>query len=166
MFFTSPQQLFFVLKIFKFLPWLFGHKEKWLYQKDKVNFKIYDVTVWLTTIAIYVLPNISRSNYNQTMTFGQLTEYNMIGNFLEKSYTKWCGDISPRLFLKNQNCAYLCISGQTFYTAIFYCLTNWRLSKYILKLSCKPLAIASYKAFKGTKDDWNYSPFLIFCMIF
>ena len=38
----------FVLKIFKFLSWLFGHGEKRLYQKDKVNFKIYDVTAWLT----------------------------------------------------------------------------------------------------------------------
>ena len=30
-----------VLKIFKFLSWLFSHV-------DKVNFKIYDVTIWLT----------------------------------------------------------------------------------------------------------------------
>ena len=35
----------FVLKIFKFLSWLFGHVEKRLDQKDKVNFEIYDVTV-------------------------------------------------------------------------------------------------------------------------
>ena len=32
---------FFVLKIIEFLSWLFGHV-------DKVNFKIYDVTIWLT----------------------------------------------------------------------------------------------------------------------
>ena len=39
----------FVLKIFNFLSWLFGHvKKKWLDSKEKVNFKIYDVTVWLT----------------------------------------------------------------------------------------------------------------------
>ena len=37
----------FVLKIFKFLPWLYGHVEKLLDQKDKVNFKIYDATPWL-----------------------------------------------------------------------------------------------------------------------
>ena len=35
-----------VLKIFKFLSCLFGHVEKQLYQKYKVNFKIYDVTTW------------------------------------------------------------------------------------------------------------------------
>ena len=38
----------FPLKIFKFLPWFCGHVEKLLDYKDKVNFKIYDVTGWLT----------------------------------------------------------------------------------------------------------------------
>ena len=37
----------FVLKIYKFLSWLFGHVEKRLDQKNKVNFKIYDVMSWL-----------------------------------------------------------------------------------------------------------------------
>ena len=36
----------FVLKIFKFLSWLFGHVEKWLYRKVKVNYKIY-ITNWI-----------------------------------------------------------------------------------------------------------------------
>ena len=38
----------FVLKIFKFLSWLFGHVGKRPDWKDEVNFKIYDVTTWLT----------------------------------------------------------------------------------------------------------------------
>ena len=38
----------FVLRIFKFLSWLFGHVEKRLDQKDNTNFKFYDVTAWLT----------------------------------------------------------------------------------------------------------------------
>ena len=38
----------FVLKIFKFLSWLFGHVGKRTDVKDQVNFKIYDVTTWLT----------------------------------------------------------------------------------------------------------------------
>ena len=38
----------FVLKTFKFLSWLFGHVGKRLDQKDKVNFKIFDVTTCLT----------------------------------------------------------------------------------------------------------------------
>ena len=40
------------------------------------------------TIAIYTLPNISKSKGNQTMKFGQLIEYNMRNNFVEKLYTK------------------------------------------------------------------------------
>ena len=36
----------FVLKIFRFLSWLFGHVEKRLDQKDGVNLNIYDVTAW------------------------------------------------------------------------------------------------------------------------
>ena len=36
----------FVLKIFRFLSWFFGHEEKRLDVKDKVNVKIYDVTTW------------------------------------------------------------------------------------------------------------------------
>ena len=38
----------FVLKILTFLSWLFVHAAKRLNYKDKVNFKIYDVTAWLT----------------------------------------------------------------------------------------------------------------------
>ena len=45
-YFTS--KALFVLKIFKFLPWLIGHVAKRLDKKDKVNFKFYDVTAWLT----------------------------------------------------------------------------------------------------------------------
>ena len=37
----------FVLKVFKFMTYLFGHVAKWLDQKDMVNFKFYDITAWL-----------------------------------------------------------------------------------------------------------------------
>ena len=40
--------LFSFSRYFKFLSWLFGHVEKQLDQKDKVNFKIYEFTAWLT----------------------------------------------------------------------------------------------------------------------
>ena len=36
-----------------------------------------------------------RSKSNQTMKFGQLIEYNMTNIFLEKLYTKYCGETSP-----------------------------------------------------------------------
>ena len=45
-YFTS--KVLFVLKIFRFLSWLFGHVAKRFDKKDNVNFKFYDVTVWLT----------------------------------------------------------------------------------------------------------------------
>ena len=38
----------FVLKIFIILSWLSDHVGKWLDQKDKVNFKVYDVRTWET----------------------------------------------------------------------------------------------------------------------
>ena len=50
------------------------------------------------TIVVHILPNISRSKDNQTMKFGQLIEYNMIKNFLEKSYTEYCRETSSRQF--------------------------------------------------------------------
>ena len=55
------------------------------------------------TIAIHILPNISRSKGNQAMKFGQLIEYNMRNIFVEKSYSKCAGETIPRPYLKNQN---------------------------------------------------------------
>ena len=46
------------------------------------------------------LSNFSRSKDNQAIRFGQLIEYNMRNNFLEKSYTKYSGEASPRHFYK------------------------------------------------------------------
>ena len=38
----------FVLEIFQFSFWIFGHVEKRRNKKAKVNFEIYDVTNWIT----------------------------------------------------------------------------------------------------------------------
>ena len=54
----------------------------------------------LQTIAIHILPNISRHKRNQTMKFGQLIEYNMRHISDEKSYTKCGGETIPRPFSK------------------------------------------------------------------
>ena len=51
------------LKIFTFLSRLFGYVEKRLDKKAKVNFKI---------ITTHVLPNISKSEGNQTIKVAQL----------------------------------------------------------------------------------------------
>ena len=50
------------------------------------------------TIVIHILPNNSRSKNNQAMKFVQLIECNMRNIFLEKSYTKYDTETSPRPF--------------------------------------------------------------------
>ena len=53
------------------------------------------------TIAIQILPNISRSKGNQTMKLGQSVEYNMRHTFVvEKSYTKYDEKTIPAPFFK------------------------------------------------------------------
>ena len=51
-------------------------------------------------VMIHILPNISKSKGNQAMKLGQFIEYNMRHIFLEKSYTKFGGETSPRSFLR------------------------------------------------------------------
>ena len=97
------------------------------------------------------MPNISRSKDNQTMKLGQLIEYNMKKKKKEKSHTQNAVEILfPDPFLKNQSWPYLWINSQKFYTACFYCMPGWGLSKYI-KLRCRPLAFISCKAFLKNK---------------
>ena len=45
--FYSILKALFVLKIFKFLSWLFGHIEKTASLEGKINLKIHYVTTWL-----------------------------------------------------------------------------------------------------------------------
>ena len=52
------------------------------------------------TIAILILPNISRTVGNQTTIFGQLIEYSMRNIFVEKLYTKCSGETITRPFSK------------------------------------------------------------------
>ena len=54
-------------------------------------------------ITIHALSYFSRRKGNQTTEFGQLTEYNMKNNFLEKLYSKYDRRTSPRLFYKKPN---------------------------------------------------------------
>ena len=83
------------------MSWLFEHVGKQLDWKDKVNFKVYDVTTWTQAMAIHILPNISRGRDNQTMKLGLWIEYyNMRNIFLEKSCTKCGGVTIPRTFPK------------------------------------------------------------------
>ena len=73
----------FVLKVIEFFSWLFGYIRKWLDQKDKVSFNIYNITTWLT------------SNY-KTMNFVQSTRYNKRNVLFKKSSKKWWRKTSSR----------------------------------------------------------------------
>ena len=94
----SPQKLFSFSRYLTFCFDFFGRVAKRLDQKDKVNFKIYDVTAWLTNNCNTHVAHISRSKRNQTIKFGQLIDYIMRINFIGKLYTKFGGETSPRLF--------------------------------------------------------------------
>ena len=75
-----------VLKIFECLPWLFVYVEKKdLIRKIRLFSKF---TTSQSTITIYILPNISRSNGKQTMKFGRIIEHNKRKDFLQKSDRK------------------------------------------------------------------------------
>ena len=50
------------------------------------------------TIVIRILINISRTKGNQAMKFDQSIKYSMRNILLEKSYTKYGGETSPRPF--------------------------------------------------------------------
>ena len=101
-------QIIFFKKLYKFWNWLLF--QSWITRKPIItpqefvvpfslscfyrsympaltysNFKNYDVKTWWQKIAIYKLPNNSRSKDNQTMKFGQLIKYNTRNIFLEKS---------------------------------------------------------------------------------
>ena len=64
----------------------------------KVNFKSMPSQTGQQTITVHNCP-ISKKN-NQTIKFGQLIEYNMRNNFLEKSYTKCEGGANLGPFKK------------------------------------------------------------------
>ena len=75
-----------VLKIFECLPWLFVYVEKkGVIRKIRLFSKF---TTSQSTITIYILPNISRSNGKQTMKFGRIIEHNKRKDFLQKSDRK------------------------------------------------------------------------------
>ena len=70
-------------------------QKKGLIRKIKLISKFMASQPVKQTIAIHLLPNISRSKYNQTIKFGQLMEYNMRNIFIEKSYPNYSEETIP-----------------------------------------------------------------------
>ena len=52
----SMLKALFSIKVIKFLYWIFGHREKPLDKKAKINFKIYNVTDWKTSKSNTYIP--------------------------------------------------------------------------------------------------------------
>ena len=83
----------------------------------------------IQTIAIRILPNISRSKGNQTMKFGQLIEYILINIFLEKSCKNCAEGTIPKPFSKKIKFEHL--SGSISY------LISWIISLDLFLLCAK-----------------------------
>ena len=96
---------------------------------------------------MYILINISRSECNQVVKFGQLIWNITWETFFLRNHTQNVVEILfSDLFLKNQNWAYLWINSLKFYIVC-------QVEDYqnILKLSCRPLAFNSHKGFLTNK---------------
>ena len=74
------------------------------------------------TIAIHILPNVSRNKGSHTMKFGQVIEYNMKTFFFKKNTQNEVEKTFPDPFLKKQNCAYLQTKLQA---TCFYLMLNF-----------------------------------------
>ena len=78
----------------------------------------------LQTIVIRILASISRSKGNQTMKFGQVVDYNMGNNFLEKSYPKCGEETSPKPFSEKLKLSISPDQKSKFYTLCLYCMPS------------------------------------------
>ena len=89
---------FFFLKIIYIFSLTFGPcRKNGLIRKIRLISKFMTSQSGQQTVVIHILPNISRSRDNQTMTFGQLIKYNMRNIFLQKSYTECGTETRPKL---------------------------------------------------------------------
>ena len=112
------------------------------------------------TIAIHMLPYIPRNKDNQTIKFGQLIEYNMRNIFLEKSYTKCGAETSSKTFFYKIRIEHTSGPVVSSFTQLIFIV--WQVEGYrnISKLSSRPLALTSYKAFfknKGSGTSFSAS---------
>ena len=101
-FYFTLLKALFVLKIFKFLPWLFWSSRK----KAKVNFRVYDVIYWETSNNKYIVPIISRSKSKQAIKFCQLLEYNMRNIFFKNHEENEAGRLVLDLLLLSKKALY------------------------------------------------------------
>ena len=108
-----------------------------------------------------ILINISRSKDNQSMKFGQLTEYNRKILF-GKSYIKCGGKTIPTPFSKKSNLRIsLDQQPKTSYSLFLLYVKSRNIEIY--RVSCTPLAFTLYKTFLKNKTTSGTSlPSLFF----
>ena len=115
----------FAIKIFQFLPWLFGHYKNGLIRRVRLISKYMTSKPGQQTIAIQILPNISRSKEKEISqkVKKHFTWKNHTQNAMEKLFRD--------SFLENEHWGYLWINNSLkFYKACLHCMPRWRLSKY------------------------------------
>ena len=132
MLFILPLFALLILQIFKFLCWLFGDVYIRLGQKDQVNFKIYEVIIWLASNCnTHIARYLKKYRQSDNEIWSVNIEYNMRNPSLKNHTQNIMEKLIPGFFLKNQNWVYLCSYSLKFYIVCFYCMPSWGLLKCI-----------------------------------
>ena len=97
--------------------------------KDKVNFKIHDVTTWLTNNCNTHIVQYLKKKRQPGHEVWSVNRYNMRNIFVKKSYTKCAAETIPR-HLSKKSKVYLWINNVKFLTVCFCCMLIRGLSKY------------------------------------
>ena len=135
-----------VLKIFKFCLEFLAMQQNGLIRKIRLISNFMTSQPGKQTIVIHILSNISRSKGSQTVKFGQLIERNTRSIFLEKSYTKYGGETSPRLFSGKLKLS-ISQNQQSRLLQFVFSVCQVEGHRNILKLICESLAFTFYTSF-------------------
>ena len=101
------------------------------------------------TIAIHIMPSVSKSKCNQTMKFVKLIEYNVRNIFVEKQHTKCGGEASTNTFYKKLKLSISLDQQSEVLKSLLLWYVQVKVYQNILKLMCCTLA---FTLFKGKWD--------------
>ena len=149
MLFISPQRLFSFSRYLSFcLNFLLMYRND-LMKKIRLISNFMTSQAGQQTTVIHIFLNIQRSRGNQTIKFGQLIECNMTNIFLKKSYSKYYGETSPRLFSEKLKLSISLDQQSKVLYSLFLLYGKLRaLSKYIeakLQINCFHLISSFFK---------------------
>ena len=127
-----------------------------------VNLKIHDSTTWFANNYNTHIAQYSQSKGNQTMEFGQLTEYNKKNSFLQKLCGKWSREISSRpLFIFWKSSKWGEIKWSAAYISIALNLT-YNKSKQYKTLEYRSRVMSNF----NFSEESGTSFFITFCTWF